>query len=85
MNVQNYEFQSDFAKKYLKEGHDAGERALGRKMLLRLLAQRFDEIPDPVRARIEHAELDDLERWLDRVIPARTLDEVFQTDAPGEK
>jgi len=81
MTLRNYEFQSDFAKKYVKEGRDEGQQDQSRKVLLRLLAQRFDEIPDPVRARIEGAELDDLERWLDRVIPARTLDEVFRADA----
>jgi len=81
MSLLEYEFQSDFAKKYVKQGRDEGweEGRLEdrRAVLLRQLAQRFDELPDAVRARIEQAEMEDLEVWTDRVIPARTLAEVF--------
>lgn len=79
MSLEHYEFQSDFAKKYVKQGREEGREACC-KVLLRLLAQRFDDVPDAIRARIEHAEFDDLERWLDRVIPAETLAEVFDDE-----
>ncbi len=51
-----------------------------RKTLLKLLAQRFDMIPKPERERIEHADIDDLERWIERVIPATTLADVFKSE-----
>ena len=73
MSLRKYEFQSDFAKKYVSQGQRDDRRAV----LLRLLAQRFDELPEAVRVRIEQAEMEELEVWTDRVIPARTLAEVF--------
>ncbi len=51
-----------------------GER---RSILLKLLAQRFGDVAQSMRERVERAELGDLERWLDRVIPAETLADVF--------
>jgi len=76
MNLQNYEYQSEFARKYVAQGRAEGDRAT----LRRLLAQRFGELPGEVVERIEQAESDDLERWLDRVIPAATLADVFSAE-----
>ena len=73
MNLDHHEFQSDFARKYVKQGRE--ERS--REVLLRLLAQRFGEVSDAVRERVEDAGFEDLDRWVDRVIPAGTLEDVF--------
>jgi len=60
-----------------KEGRKEGERGL----LLRQLCSRFGELPAAAVARIEAADLADLERWGERVLGARTLAEVL--DGPS--
>lgn len=49
------------------------------QLLLKLLAQRFGEIPESVGRRVAKADVAALERWSLRVLPARSLDEVFET------
>ena len=57
------------------------ERWQGRReALLELLTERFGEVPQPVRKRIEQAELDDLKLWTKRIIPAATLADVFESE-----
>ena len=42
------------------------------------LGQRFGELPEDVRLRIHKADMEHLQRWTDRVIPARVLADVFE-------
>jgi len=76
--MKGYEYQSDFAKKYVEQGrdqgHKEGERAL---LLLRLLRARFGELPVIAVARVESAEVAVLERWGERLLSAKTLAEVL--------
>jgi hypothetical protein len=60
-----------------KEGRDEGRKEEARSLLLRLLRARFGELPPAAVARIEGAELGDVERWVDRVLGARSLAEVL--------
>ena len=81
LGIRNYQFQSDFIRKNVELGRDEGLEQ-GRKegirdVLLRQLEQRFDELPAEVRQRIEAAEMSELDRWIDRVITAAALDDVF--------
>src|SRR5690349_3413946 len=62
--MKGYEYQSDFAKKYVAQG----ERAL----LLKQLRTRFGELPAAAVARVESAEVALLERWGERVLSAKT-------------
>jgi Domain of unknown function (DUF4351) len=55
------------------EARNDGER----RLLLRLLRARFGELPAPATARIEAADVAELDRWGDRVLGAQTLDEVL--------
>jgi hypothetical protein len=71
--MKGYEYQSEFAKKYVAQGRQEGERAL----LLRLLRARFGELPPNAVARIETADITALERWGERVLSAKTLAEVL--------
>ncbi|WP_437628102.1 DUF4351 domain-containing protein [Sorangium sp. So ce1151] len=71
--MKGYEYQSDFAKKYVAQGRQEGERAI----LLRLLRARFGELPDTAVARVEEAEITVLETWAERVLSAKTLAEVL--------
>jgi hypothetical protein len=64
-----------------KEGQRQGQRQ-GRKQgeamaLLRLLGRRFGALPEAVTARVTLASTAEIERWLDRVLDASSLDEVF--------
>jgi hypothetical protein len=68
--IKGYEYQSDFAKKYVAEG-----RA---EALLTVLRARGIVVPDAVRERI-FAERDSkqLERWLEKATAAASVSEVF--------
>jgi hypothetical protein len=80
--MKGYQYQSDFAKKYLAQGVDQG-RAEGRaeeaaRAVLTALRVRGIAVPDAARERIL-AEKDTarLERWLERAILAATVAEVL--------
>ncbi|WP_029010217.1 Rpn family recombination-promoting nuclease/putative transposase [Azospirillum halopraeferens] len=47
------------------------------RTLLRLLNRRFGPVSDTVRARVNAADLDALDRWFDRALDAPTLEAVF--------
>jgi len=61
------------AEKWLQEGMQKGEA----NTLARLLERRFGAVPDSVRERVATASLERLDTWLDAVIDAESLDEVF--------
>ena len=63
----------DYQSKLRRESRKEGERSL----LLRLLRSRFGELPAAAVARIEAADIADLERWGERILGAGTLDEVL--------
>ena len=46
-------------------------------MLLKLLARRFDTVPEDIRTRIHAASVEELDAWVDAVLSASSLDEVF--------
>ncbi|HLM72600.1 MAG TPA: DUF4351 domain-containing protein [Polyangiaceae bacterium] len=71
--MKGYEYQSDFAKKYVAQGRQEGELNL----LLRQLRARFGELPAAAVTRIEAADIAEIERWGERVLSARTLAEVL--------
>ena len=67
------------AERLLKEGE---ARAL-RATLVRLLRRRFQlhELPNEIEERVANGGQHELNGWLDRVVTASTLDEVFGEDA----
>ena len=76
MNVSGYEYQSEFARKYVAQGLAEGEAkglAEGksqeaRRLVLRLLARRFG-LPGPeLQGRVEALELDRLEALADALL-----------------
>ena len=75
--MKGYEYQSDFAKKYVAQGRDQGHKEGERALLLRQLRTRFGELPATTVARVEGAESAVLERWGERVLSAKTLAEVL--------
>ena len=45
--------------------------------LQRMLTRRFGPLPGWVQQRLQHATPDELETWLDRVLDAQRLEDVF--------
>ena len=54
-----------------------GIRMGTRNVLLRMLRSRFGALPETAEARIQAAEVAQLEVWADRILTAATLDEVL--------
>jgi hypothetical protein len=83
MPIQNYEWKSEFAKKYVGEGKAEGKAeglAEGRtKSLLTVLEARGFAVDDALERRIlAETDLDLLDGWIRRAAVAATLDEVFE-------
>jgi flagellar biosynthesis/type III secretory pathway protein FliH len=77
VNVAEQLIQEGF-QKGLERGLEKG-RADGRRTdLLKLLTKRFGPPPEDVMARVRSADEADLDRWLDRILTAPTLAEVFE-------
>jgi len=57
----------------IQQGIQQGEVAV----LMRQLHKRFGELPEEIELRLHKATLEPLEVWADRVLDARTLDEVL--------
>jgi hypothetical protein len=66
-----------WVQELLEEGRQEGRREGEAAVLLRLLERRFPCLPKEVHERIEAAGTDQLLRWAERVLAARSLDEVF--------
>ena len=67
--MKGYEYQSDFAKKYIAQGE--------RDLLLRQLRVRFGELPASVVGRVESARLSEIETWAERILSAPSLVDVL--------
>ncbi len=66
MTSGNYEYQSDFARKYFSKGRDEGKAESKAEDLLKILARRGIAVADEQRARILACrDLPTLDRWLD--------------------
>ncbi len=52
-------------------------------LLTRQLTRRFGPLPAEVTARMEDADTETLETWAERLLDARTLDEVFAPESPA--
>ena len=80
--MKGYEYQSDFAKKYIAQGRDEG-RDEGRvegeaRALLTVLQARGIAVPEGARERIlAQKDPERLERWLYKAATAPSLAEVL--------
>jgi hypothetical protein len=82
MDLQNYEYQSDFARHYVAQGIAQGEaqgEVRGRaSLILRLLSVRFGSLDEAVRARIAASSVVELETIGERLLTARSLRDVLE-------
>jgi hypothetical protein len=87
MDPAKYQFQSEFARRYLEQGRSEGETKgfaegefRGRsETVLKLLALRFGPLEHVVMERVRNASLAELEAWTERVLSASTLDDVLRS------
>jgi hypothetical protein len=66
-----------FAEQFEAWGEARGELKGERKVLLRLLSQKFGEVPDAARRRVEEADEAQLISWTEKVLSAETLSDVL--------
>lgn len=89
MNPANYEYQSDFARRYVAQGIEEGlergiERGIERgklqgraDLVIRLLAVRFGPLSEEIKLRIASAALGELDAIGERLLSAKTLQEAL--------
>lgn len=73
MSAGSYDLRGELARKYFQEGREATLRGV----LTRQLGQRFGPVPLEAAERILLADGPQLERWIDRVLVADSLEGVF--------
>ncbi len=66
----------EWTQQWKAEGRKEGEMTF----LLRLLEKRFGPLDETIRVRLEAADAQQLLRWGDRVLAAKTLEAVFQDE-----
>ena len=77
MDPAKYEYQSEFAKRYVAQGKAEG-RAEGRADLLtRQLTLRFGVLPPEALARLAGASIEELDAIGERLLTAPTLQEAL--------
>ena len=85
LNVMLAERLEEWAQAYKAEGKAEGRAegkaegsAVGEALALqRLLQKRFGAVPSDVLAKISAASLEQIDAWLDLVLDARSLDDIF--------
>lgn len=71
----DYEYQSEFARKYFFEGREQGRAAA----VLDVLDARGFDIPDEVRARVAACtDLEQLTKWTRRAVVIDDVAELFE-------
>jgi hypothetical protein len=74
LNSLGFEYQSDFARKYVAQGIAEGRL----EIILKLLTLRFGELTDATRSRLRKAPDAQLDSVAERVLTAQTLDEALE-------
>jgi hypothetical protein len=81
MDPAKYEYQSDFAKRYVAqgkaEGKAEGAKAGRSELLLRQLTRRFGAIPPAAEVRLAAASIEELDAIGERLLSARSLEEAL--------
>jgi hypothetical protein len=83
MDPAKYEYQSEFARRYIALGKAEG-KALGKaegkaELVLKLMGLRFGPLAENVVARVRAASVAELDLFAERVLTAKSPDEVFDS------
>jgi hypothetical protein len=77
MNRGTYEYQSEFARKYVAQGREEGERAA----LFEVFDARGLKVEEGERHRIQACtDLSQLKRWLRRAVSVQATHELFEPE-----
>jgi hypothetical protein len=77
MDTRKYEYQGEFARRYVAEGEARGEIKGRAALVIRQLALRFGPLPQQVETRIAEASVAELDEIGERLLTAQTLDEAI--------
>jgi hypothetical protein len=81
-NSLGYEYQSDFARRYVAEGKAEGKAEGRMELILKLLESRFGPLTQAVQARVRSANSVQIDTVADRILTAQTLEEVLSPAGP---
>ncbi len=73
MNSLGYEYQSDFARRYVAQGKAEGQT----EIILKVLGTRFGPLTQAVQAYVRSADGAQIDAMADRMLTARTLEAVL--------
>jgi hypothetical protein len=77
MDPAKYEYQSEFARRYVAQGKAEGELHGQATVLIKLLGRKFGPLTAETTARIQQASAEELDRWAERLLDAASLDELL--------
>jgi len=83
MDPAKYEFQSDFARRYIALGKSEGIAEGKAALIARLLTRRFGPLPPGVHDRLATASIDELDAIGERVLTAATLQAAMDPSIDG--
>ncbi|MEJ1963835.1 MAG: DUF4351 domain-containing protein [Gammaproteobacteria bacterium] len=78
MDARKYEYQSDFARRYVAEGRVEGRVEGGAAIVTRLLAIKFGPLTPEVASRISECTVAELDAIAESLLTARTLREAMR-------
>ena len=79
MDPAKYEYQSEFARRYVAQGRAEGKSEGRADLIARQLALRFGAPGDEVRVRLRTASIEELDMIGERLLTARSLQEALGT------
>jgi hypothetical protein len=80
MRSGTYEYQSEFARRYLAQGREEGRQEEGMSALLEVLEARGLHVDEQARQRIAACtELEQLKRWLRKAVAVQSVQELFES------
>ena len=69
--------KSNLSDRY-RRGLAEGERVNKAEMLLFILQQKFQTVPEQYHQKVLQASLDLLQKWIEKVLECSTIEEVFK-------
>jgi hypothetical protein len=77
MDPRKYEYQSDFARRYVAEGVTIGETRGRAAVVAKLLVRSFGPLTREAETRIAEASIAELDEMVERVLTAQSLREAL--------
>jgi len=77
MNSLGFEYQSDFARRYVAQGRAEGKTEGRLEIVLKQLTLRFGPLTDAVQSRIRSAGDAQLDAVAERLLTVQTLEEAL--------